>query len=124
MGIGPISVARARELLGESFLDIVLTKGVEVATIAPAGRGWTAYQRLALLWNRPMCAVNGCTCPRVEIDHRQAWTDNGPTIIANADPHCRWHHHLKTHKGYALVGERGNQRMVAPDHPNHPNNTS
>src|SRR5581483_2996838 len=121
MGVGPISVQRVRELLGDAIVDIVITKGVDIATIAPAGRGWTAYQRLALLWNRSKCSVHDCHCPRVEIDHHEPFSEGGPTTVANARPLCRWHHDLKTHKGYRLIGPPEHRELVAPDDPRNPN---
>jgi hypothetical protein len=119
-GVGPISVERARALLGEAMVDIVITKGVEVATIAPAGRRWTAHQRLAALWDSPRCCIDGCPRGAIEIDHRQPFTQGGPTILANHDPYCGHHHDLKTYQGWAVTGPRHRRRMVPPDDPVHP----
>jgi len=121
-GLGPIPVERARALLGESLLQIVLTRGVEVKTIAPAGRGWTAHQRTAALWQSDTCSVAGCGRRRVQLDHRQGFADGGPTMLANADPLCPFHHDLKTHHGWALVAGAGKRPFVAPDDPRHPRN--
>ncbi|HEY3140238.1 MAG TPA: DUF222 domain-containing protein, partial [Acidimicrobiales bacterium] len=52
-GIGPVPVTVARQLLGESILHLVLTKGTNVANITHLGRGPNAAQRLALLWQNP-----------------------------------------------------------------------
>ena len=49
-GLGPIPVSTARELLGESILKLVITKGVDVVNVVHLGRAPTAAQRVALLW--------------------------------------------------------------------------
>jgi hypothetical protein len=46
-GIGPIPTMTARELLGESILKLVITKGVDVLNVTHLGRGPTAAQRIA-----------------------------------------------------------------------------
>jgi len=119
-GLGPISVSEARRLLGESLLQIVLTRGVEVATIAPAGRGWHAHQRTAALWQSDTCSVAGCGRRRVQLDHRIGVAEGGPTTIANVDPLCRPHHDLKTHHRWALVPGKGKRDFVPPEDPRHP----
>ena len=48
-GLGPISVATAREMLGESVLKLVLTDGVAVRNVTHLGRGPTVAQKVALL---------------------------------------------------------------------------
>ncbi|MEO9223566.1 MAG: hypothetical protein ABI276_01090, partial [Acidimicrobiales bacterium] len=121
-GVGPIPVTRARQLLGESLLHIVITRGQDVATIAPAGRTWTTIQRLAATWHTTGCTVTGCTCPRIELDHRHEYHNGGPTTLNNADPLCRYHHNLKTHHGWALINGTDKRDLVPPTDPRHPNN--
>jgi hypothetical protein len=58
-GIGPIPVSVAPELLGESILKLVITKGVDVLNVTHLGRGPSAAQRVALLWSSPGCTVEG-----------------------------------------------------------------
>jgi hypothetical protein len=55
-GLGPISVETARELLGESILKLVITKGVNVLNVTHLGRGPNTAQKIALLWMQPGCA--------------------------------------------------------------------
>ena len=75
VGIGPVPVRIARELLGESILKLVITKGVDVANVTHLGRGPTAAQRIALLWSKPKCANIECSSMFVHIDHREPWAD-------------------------------------------------
>ena len=69
-GVGPVSVTAARALLGESILKLVITRGVDVLNVTHLGRGPTAAQRVALLFQQPGCTVEGCHRTRCEIDHR------------------------------------------------------
>ena len=59
-GVGPVPVAVARRLLGEALLRLVITKGVEVRNVTSLGRGPTAAQKIALLWEQPVCSVQHC----------------------------------------------------------------
>src|SRR5437763_3120316 len=111
-GIGPIPARTARELLGESILKLVITKGVDVLNVTHLGRGPTAAQRIALLWSSPQCTVEGCARTRVEIDHRIPYAQTGHTRLDELDPLCKHHHDRKHHDGWALVEGIGKRRMV------------
>jgi hypothetical protein len=119
-GLGPIPVSRARELLGDSTLRLVITKGVDVVNVTHLGRGPTAAQRIALLWSSPTCSVEGCTRTRVEIDHRDDWAKVRRTELQNLEPLCAHHHARKTRESWALVLGSGKRPMVPPDDPRHP----
>ena len=121
-GIGPIPVSSARELLGESILKLVVTKGVDVVNVTHLGRGPNAAQRLALLWSSQGCSVEGCARTRVEIDHRVPYSTTRHTRLEELDPLCRHHHRRKHSDGWALVDGTGKRAMVAPDDPRHPKN--
>jgi hypothetical protein len=121
-GLGPVPVSRARALLGDSTLRLVITKGVDVAHVTHLGRGPTAAQRIAVLWSSPTCVVEGCTRTRVEIDHRDDWAKVKRTELSNLDPLCIHHHDRKTRDRWALVPGTGKRPMVPPDDPRHPSN--
>jgi hypothetical protein len=122
-GLGPVPVAAARRLLGESILKLVITNGVAVANVTHLGRAPSMAQRIALLWSSPACSVLGC--PRVHRqgirhDHRTPWTAVRETTLDNIDRLCEHHHDLKTRRGWALVPGTGRRPMVPPDDPRHP----
>jgi hypothetical protein len=124
-GLGPIPVATARAVLGESIVKLVITKGVDVLNVTHLGRGVSAAQRVALLWQQPMCTREGCGRRfRLENDHRNDWAKVRCTELANIEPLCSWDHHLKTNHGWALVDGTGTRPMVPPDHPEHPSRVS
>ena len=60
-GVGPIAVSAARELVGESVLQLVITKGVDVLNVTHLGRSPTAAQRVALLFRQPVCCMRAVT---------------------------------------------------------------
>ena len=120
-GLGPVPVATARELLGESVLKLVITKGVDVLNVTHLGRGANAAQQIALLWRQPMCTRQGCgKRHRIENDHRDDWARVHCTELQNLDPLCHADHLLKTGHGWALTEGHGIRPMVPPDHPDHP----
>ena len=61
VGLGPIPVPVARELLGDAILKVVITKGVDVANVTHLGRSATVAQQVALWWKSAACTVSGCT---------------------------------------------------------------
>jgi hypothetical protein len=120
VGVGPVPVRVARELLGESILKLVITKGVYVANVVHLGRGPTAAQRSALLWSSPKCANEACSSRFVELDHRDPWAVTHHTTIAELDHLCDHDHDLKTNHGWLLVEGKGRREFVPPGHPRHP----
>ena len=120
-GLGPVSVARARELLGDAVIHLVVTRGVDVANVTYLGRGPSAAQRIALLWQQPTCSRLGCNRGAgIEVDHRRPYAADRVTELANLDPLCGHDHRLKTNHGWALVDGTGKRLFVPPDHPDHP----
>jgi Domain of unknown function (DUF222) len=122
VGLGPVPVRVARELLGDAILKLVITKGVDVANITHLGRAATVAQQAALRWLMPECIREGCTrTERPQIDHRRQWIEVHETRLDNLDPLCEHDHDLKTYFGWALVEGTGKRPMVPPDDPRHPN---
>lgn len=120
-GVGPISVQAARELLGESILKLVITRGVDVVSVTHLGRGPTAAQQVSLLWANPVCCVQGCNrVRRLEWDHRRPWAQVRETVLANLDGPCEFHHARKTRDGWEMVHGTGRRAMVPPSDPRHP----
>ncbi len=122
VGVGPVPVRIARELLGESILKLVITKGVDVANVVHLGRGPTAAQRIALLWSQPKCANVACSSRFVQLDHREPWAETHRTVLDKLNPLCPHDHDLKTYGGWSLVEGSGRRPFVPPDDPRHPRN--
>jgi hypothetical protein len=122
VGVGPVPVRIARELLGESILKVVITNGVDVVNVTHLGRGPTAAQRVALLWSKPKCANVECSSMFVQLDHREPWAKTKHTKLDELDPFCPHDHDLKTYQGWSLVEGKGRRAFVPPDDPRHPRN--
>jgi len=121
-GVGPIPVTRARELLTDAVLKLVITRGVDVLSVTHLGRSPTVAQQMALLWQMPCCSVEGCSRTWVQNDHRVDWAMSHHSRLDELDPLCHHHHNLKTRQGWALVVGKGKRAMVPPDDPRHPAN--
>jgi len=103
-GIGPIPVDVARRLAADSILSVLVTDGVDVTSVAHAGRTIPAAVRTALIERDPICVVPGCDVREaLEIDHVLPFGNDGPTSLANLARLCHWHHYLKTHQRYRLT---------------------
>jgi hypothetical protein len=121
-GVGSVSVSAARSLLGQALLDLVVTRGRDVANYTHLGRGQNAAQRIASLWSQPECQRLGCHRPVMEWDHREPFARNRVTEIGNMQGLCRPDHRLKTEHGWDLVEGTGRRPMVPPGDPRHPKN--
>ena len=121
-GVGPIPVRVARDLLGDAVVDLVITRGRDVATVVHLGRGPSAAQKIALMWTQPTCSRQGCEqlWTHTEVDHRRPWSETHSTVLGELDRLCRHDHRLKTNHGWALVEGTGIRPMVPPGHPDHP----
>ncbi len=89
--------------------------------MAHLGRHPNAFQRTALEWLHPGCAVRGCNQQvRIEWDHREDWAKTHVTALPQLDGPCRYHHRVKTTRGWMFVERRGKRTFVAPEDPRHP----
>ncbi len=115
-GVGPIPVERARELMGDALVKVVITDGVDVATVCNLGRSIPAAVLTALIERDPTCVVPGCDAAgHLEVDHWQKdFARGGQTRWANLARLCGWHHSLKTHQGFTLAGGPGKWEWLAP----------
>ncbi len=62
----------------------------------------TTSQRRHVEARHPSCIFPGCRMPAVDcdLDHRQPWSDGGPTTVDNLVPLCRHDHNIRHHSGW------------------------
>jgi hypothetical protein len=115
-GVGPVPLAVARRLIGDAFLKLVITDGVDVQSVTHLGRHVSAFIETALQERDPVCVVPGCDAANfLERDHwRQEFAKGGPTDLPNLCRLCSRHHHLKHNKGFTLRGGPGKWEWLAP----------
>ncbi len=120
-GLGPIDIATAKRMCGNAVVDIAIAKGVDVRTLAHAGRTVTRAQYAALLAEGYECNVAGCGNTRnLEIDHLgDGWANDHLTCngqLAWKCPHC---HDLKSHKRWTdgPLQPNGKRTLIPPDRP-------
>ena len=116
-GLGPVPVSTVQELMPDAFLAAVVTKGVDVHTVAHLGRAANAHQRTALEATRLTCTVADCNRTiGIQIDHRTPYATQPITHLTNLDPLCPHHPRLKTHHGHHLEPGTGRRRLLPPRH--------
>jgi hypothetical protein len=115
-GVGPIPIAVARDLLGDSVFHLVVTDGTDVRAVTSAKRTIPASLRRALLERDRTCAVPGCdAAEHLQTDHRWDFAKGGPTELANTCRLCAPHHRMKTFDGFRLVvDDDGHVRWLGP----------
>jgi len=106
-GVGPIPIARARELCGGDATWMRVLTHPETGMVLSVGR--TQYSPPASLrrlvkWRADRCMGPGCAMPasRCEVDHTVAWEHGGETSLENLAPLCTGHHRVKHHGGWIL----------------------
>jgi hypothetical protein len=105
-GVGPVNAQWARDLLGESFLTFVITKGKDITTVAHFGRHIPAELRTALVVSGRECDVEAChNRGYLELDHSHPVGKGGLTSWENLRWLCYLHHKRKT-QGYELPRKR------------------
>ena len=115
-GVGPVPLRRARELMGDSITHLVITRGVDVLTVAHLGRSIPAPLRTALVERDRTCVVPGCDVAQgLEIDHWDVpFAEGGVASMANLVRICGHHHRLRHHEGFTLSGAPGRFRWDPP----------
>ncbi|GAA1964780.1 HNH endonuclease signature motif containing protein [Microbacterium deminutum] len=101
-GVGPIPIAKARELCGAAEGWMRVLTHPETGMVLSVGRKRyrppPELRRLAR-WRAETCMAPGCGVPasRCEIDHNVAWHQGGTTSLGNLTPFCKGHHIVKHH---------------------------
>ena len=115
-GVGPVPLAVARTVLGDAFMKLVITDGVDVQMVCHAGRHVSSFIDTALEERDPVCVVPGCDVANfLERDHwREEFAEGGPTDLPNLCRLCKRHHGLKHNKGFTLRGGPGKWEWIAP----------
>jgi hypothetical protein len=118
IGIGPIPVTMARNLLQDARITILSREETEITRITSPKRTIPAALRRWLERAYPRCGHLGCgSSERLQIDHIIAIEDGGPTEKGNLWRLCPYHHKLKTFYRWTVEGEPGQRRLVPPsDH--------
>jgi hypothetical protein len=118
-GVGPVSVATARDLMGDALVDLVVTNGVDVTTICHLGRSIPTALRKAVVDRDRTCVVPGCDAAQgLEMDHWGVdFNDDGPASLENIARLCSHHHDLRTHRGFRLGGGPGRWTWEPPPIP-------
>jgi len=103
-GVGPVSVTHARELLGDSLFNVVVTSATDIYSIWSPGRHLRRDVRAGLLLRDPRCVVPGCDARLgLECDHWVTdFAEGGLTGLDNLARLCKRHHRQRTHEGFEL----------------------
>ncbi len=125
VGFGPVDLATARSMVGDAFIDLVITNGIDATTLAHTSRKATRAQLVALLAGRYECNVDGChTTTRLQIDHvgHNGWAATKRTAIGDLAFKCDHHHNLKSHKGWrdGPIDTNGKRTLIPPAQANAP----
>ncbi len=115
-GVGPVPLAVVENVVGDSMAKLVVSDGVDVATVCHLGRTVPAHVETALEARDRTCVVPGCDVSlSLEIDHwKVPFARGGPTALWNLARLCHFHHQMKTYEGYELRGGPGHWEWVAP----------
>ena len=100
-GVGPVSVAAAREYLGGAALKFILSYGKDIRAVAHAGRNVGSELRTALRWQYRRCSAPGCDrYLGLQQDHQLPVGKGGWTSLENLQLLCRSCHEEKTKQDY------------------------
>jgi hypothetical protein len=114
-GLGPVPVTAARSLLADAKIRVAVREGTEITTISSLTRTIPAALRAWLETTYPVCAMSGCDSDfYLQIDHIEAFADDGPASRDNTWRLCPHHHGLKTNRGWRVVGGPGTWDLVPP----------
>jgi hypothetical protein len=105
-GTGNVDPEWVRSIIGDAFLTFLVKDGVNITTVAHAGRSIPTHLRTALQAGGYRCCVDGCTASAwLEADHSDIdYAKGGVLSWANTDWLCKTHHRQKT--AGAILGPR------------------
>ena len=122
-GYGPVPVSVVADLIASDnpFIIGILTRGRQLTGVYHHGRRPNAYERSALDFMYPDCAVEGCSAKAgLQYDHRIDFAHSHITAFDLLDRLCPFHHGKKTRDRWALVEGRGKRAFVPPGDARHP----
>ena len=103
-GVGPVPLATLEYLFGSARGKLVVTNGVDIASVTHFGHFIPAHLDTAVRARDRYCVVPGCGIDYgLERDHVVPVEEGGPTELANLAMLCHRHHYLKTHKHWRLT---------------------
>ncbi len=112
-GVGPVALSTVEYLFGNAWAKLIISKGVDIASVTHFGRWIPAHLETALSRRDRVCQVPGCGISYgLERDHIIPFEEGGPTELANLAKLCKRHHFLKTHKYFRLIGRPGDWNWV------------
>src|ERR1019366_626337 len=105
-GVGPVPVATVRRQLGDAFVKVLVTDGVDVTTVCHVGRSVPAHVQSALQERDPSCVVPGCDIAHGLENHPWGLPLAGgpPSPVAGVARVFLGHHGLLSYEGYVLCG--------------------
>ncbi|WP_240640402.1 HNH endonuclease signature motif containing protein [Microbacterium sp. 10M-3C3] len=106
-GVGPIPLAKARELCGVATSWMRVITHPETGVVLSVGRDLyrpPADLRRLVRWRAERCLAPGCNVPArlCHIDHQVPWSEGGRTELTNLAPLCENHHIVKHHGGWGV----------------------
>jgi Domain of unknown function (DUF222) len=114
--VGPVPVTTARALLDDARVSVLVRDRDDITTVSSPKRMIPMKLRRALEARYPTCGVPRCANDQfLEIDHIVPVEHGGETNIHNTWRICTHHHALKTHGGWAVVGDNGDRDLVPTD---------
>jgi hypothetical protein len=114
-GLGPVPLAAVHRVLPTAYVKILVEDGVDVTTVAHAGRAISAHLLSALQSRDRICVVEGCDVSHgLEAHHIIPFAQGGKGSLENLCRLCGFHHQLVTHRGYEITGPPGNWTWITP----------
>jgi len=123
VGVGPIDVAAAIDLLGEATVRILIKDGQDVLSMATATRHYPPALAIAVAeranWE---CSNRACSnTGYVEYDHEDDYVRSKDSSYHQLHPFCGCCHDLKTYQGYRIVHHPdGTITLEPPNDPDPP----